>query len=86
LSEFDEQDCWLQQGGGYSMYNKIKKKNVAHIGEYINFINNSHTLEELKLNILLHISSVTKEALQRVTSQLKKRVHALLMEENVTNT
>jgi len=67
------------------MYNKIKK-NVARIGEYINFINNSHTLEELKLNILLHISTVTKEALQRATSQLRKRVHALLMEENVTNT
>jgi hypothetical protein len=68
------------------MYKKIKKKHVAYIGDYLIFINNSHTSEELKLNILLHISSVTKEAVQRVASQLRKRVHALLGEENITNT
>jgi len=32
LSEFDEHGSWLLQGGGYSVYNKIKKNsNVAHL-------------------------------------------------------
>jgi hypothetical protein len=56
------------------------------LGDYIIFVNNSHTLGELKLNILLHISSVTKEALQQFASHWRKRVHALLREENITNT
>jgi hypothetical protein len=30
LLEIDAQDSWLLQGGGYSMYNKIKKTRCSH--------------------------------------------------------
>jgi hypothetical protein len=64
----------------------LKNTNFAHIGDYLIFINNLHKSEKLKRNILLHISSVTKEAVQRVALRLRKRVHALLGEENITST
>jgi hypothetical protein len=68
---FDEQGFWFQQGVGYSPCSKFEKANVAHILCLSHYFSKCikkplHTLEELKQDILLHISNITEEILHWV--------------------
>jgi hypothetical protein len=68
---FDEQGFWFQQCGGYSACSKFEKANVALslcLSHYFSkcIKKTLHSLEELKRDILLHISSITEEILHWV--------------------
>jgi hypothetical protein len=68
---FGEQGFWFQQGGGYIACSKSETANVAHILCLSHYFSKCikktlYTLEELKRDILLHVSSISEETLQWV--------------------